>query len=213
MKNPIRLTRYFSYISSHLPVTNAFMPVSDTAIPLRSRLIHSPTPLPPILQPRHNHRPILDNSSVRPLALHHEIRRQAQLRSAGHVGSAKRALHLLGIIRDNGDVVPPGHQLLRLLGRAVHVVGEDLDHVLLGVGRGAGGAARAVGGDVERLVVVEELEDVAGWRRVDDGGGDELVHGFVVGRVGGVVHEARAARVDRAAEEGEADGAPLRDAR
>ena len=92
-------------------------------------------------------------------------------------------------------------------------MGKDLDHILFGIGRCAGGAARAVGGDVERFVVVEELEDVAGWGRVDDGGRDELVHGFVVGGVGGVMHEARTAGVNRAAKEGEADGAPLGDAR
>ena len=64
----------------------------------------------------------------------------------------------------------------------------------------------AVGRHVERLVVVQELEDVGGGRGVDDGGGDELVHGFVVGGVGGVVDEAGAAAVDGAGEEGHADG-------
>ena len=90
---------------------------------------------------------------------------------------------------------------------------KDFDHVFFGIGGRARGAARAVGGDVERFVVVEELEDVAGWGGVDDGGGDELVHCFVVGWVGRVVHEARAAGVHCAAEEGHADGAPLGDAR
>lgn len=53
-----------------------------------------------------------------------------------------------------------------------------------------------VGGDVEGFVGVEELEDV-GWRGdVDDGGGDDLVHGFVVGGVRGVVQEAGAAAGD-----------------
>ena len=90
---------------------------------------------------------------------------------------------------------------------------EDLDHVFFDIGRCARCAARAVGGDVERFVVVEELEDVAGRWGVDDGGGDELVHCFVVGGVGRVVHEACAAGVHCAAEEGHADGAPLGDAR
>ena len=90
---------------------------------------------------------------------------------------------------------------------------KDFDHVFFGIGGRARGAARAVGGDVERFVVVEELEDVAGWGGVNDGRGDQLVHGFVVGGVRGVVHEARAAGVHCAAEESHADGASLRDAR
>ena len=90
---------------------------------------------------------------------------------------------------------------------------EDLDHVFFDIGRCARGATRAVGRDVERFVVVEELEDVAGRWGVDDGGGDELVHCFVVGGVGRVVHKACTAGVHGAAEEGHADGATLGDAR
>lgn len=70
----------------------------------------------------------------------------------------------------------------------------------------------AVGGQVERLGVVQQLEHVRRRRRVDDRGRDELVHGFVVGRVGRVVHQAGAAAVDRAGEEGHADGFLVRDA-
>ncbi len=51
---------------------------------------------------------------------------------------------------------------------------------------------------------MEQLEDVRGGRRVDNGGGDELVHCFVVGGVGGVVDEAGAAAVDGTGEEGHA---------
>lgn len=65
-------------------------------------------------------------------------------------------------------------------------------------------AAVAVGRDVEGLVVVQQLEDIRGGRGVDDGGGDELVHGFVVRGLGGVVHEAGAAAVDGTGEEGHA---------
>ena len=74
------------------------------------------------------------------------------------------------------------------------------------------GRAVAVGGHIERLVVVQHLEHV-GWRRgVDDGGRDQLVHGLVVGRFGRVVHEAGAAAVDGAGEEGHADGFLVGDA-
>ena len=66
--------------------------------------------------------------------------------------------------------------------------------------------AVAVGGDVEGFIVVEKLEDVAGWGRVDNGGGDHLIHGFVVRGFGGVMHEAGAAAVDGAGEEGHAYG-------
>lgn len=90
---------------------------------------------------------------------------------------------------------------------------KNLDHILLRISGRAWRAASAVRGDVQRFVVVEELEDVAGGWGVDDGGGDQLVHGFVVGGVGGIVDETRAAGVDGATEEREADGAPLGDAR
>ena len=69
----------------------------------------------------------------------------------------------------------------------------------------------AVQGDVEGFVVVEELEDVGGGRGADDGGGDELVHCFVVGGVGGVVEDAGAADGGAAAEEGHADAAAVGD--
>ena len=59
---------------------------------------------------------------------------------------------------------------------------------------------------------MEEFEHVAGRRGVDDGRGDELVHGLVVGRFGRVVHEAGAAAVDRAREEGHAHGFLVGDA-
>ena len=65
---------------------------------------------------------------------------------------------------------------------------------------------------VQGLVVVQELQHVGGRAGVDDGGGDELVHGLVVGGLGGVVHEAGAAAVDGAGEEGHADGFLVRDA-
>lgn len=75
------------------------------------------------------------------------------------------------------------------------------------------GTAVAVGGDIQRFAVVsEEFEDVVGGRGVDDGGGDELVHRFVVGGFGGVVDEAGAAAVDGAGEEGHAQGFLVGDA-
>ena len=59
---------------------------------------------------------------------------------------------------------------------------------------------------------MEEFEEVGGGWGVDDGGGDELVHCFVVGGVGGVVQEAGAAAVDGAGEEGDAEGFLVGDA-
>ena len=59
---------------------------------------------------------------------------------------------------------------------------------------------------------VEHFEDVGRGRRVDDGGGDELVHCFVVGGCGGVVDDAGAAAVDGAAKESHADGFLVGDA-
>ena len=70
----------------------------------------------------------------------------------------------------------------------------------------------AVGRHVQRLVVVQQLEQVGGCGAVDDGRRDQLVHGFVVRRLAGVVHEAGAAAGDGAGEEGHADGFLMRDA-
>lgn len=53
---------------------------------------------------------------------------------------------------------------------------------------------------------MQHLEDVGWGRGVHNGGGDDLVHGFVVRGLGGVVHEAGTAAVDGAGEEGHADG-------
>ena len=64
----------------------------------------------------------------------------------------------------------------------------------------------AVCRDVEGLVVVQEFEDVGGRAGVDNGGGDELVHGLVVGGLRGVVDEAGAAAVHSTGEEGHANG-------
>lgn len=54
----------------------------------------------------------------------------------------------------------------------------------------------AVGGHVERFVVVQHFEDVGRGRRGYDGGGDYLVHGFVVAGVTGVVDESGAAAIN-----------------
>ena len=70
----------------------------------------------------------------------------------------------------------------------------------------------AVCGDVEGLVVVQEFEDVGGRAGIDDGGGDKLVHGLVVGGLRGVMDKAGAATVDSAREEGHADGFLVRNA-
>ena len=70
----------------------------------------------------------------------------------------------------------------------------------------------AVGRHVQRLVVVQQLEQVGGCGAVDDGRRDQLVHGFVVRRLAGVVHEAGAAAGDGAGEERYADGFLVRDA-
>lgn len=54
----------------------------------------------------------------------------------------------------------------------------------------------AVLGHVKRLLVVEELEDVASLGGADDGRRHDLVHGFVVVGVGWVVEEAGARGYD-----------------
>lgn len=112
-----------------------------------------------------------------------------------HTPRIPRARNSLRIIRHERDIIPPPHQLLHFSRPAVGISLEDLHHVFLGVGDGVGGFL-AVGRDVEGLVVVEHFEDVGGWWGGDDGRGDDLVHGFVVAGMGGVVDEAGAAAVD-----------------
>lgn len=122
------------------------------------------------------------------------------------------ALHDLRIIRHAREVIPPPHQPPMLALPPVNIRGEDLYHVLLGVRGLRGRAAVAVGGHVDGLLRVEQAQDVAGQRGVDNGRRDQLVHGLVVGGVRRVVHEAGAAGVDAAGEEGHADGFVVRDA-
>ena len=72
-------------------------------------------------------------------------------------------------------------------------------------------AAGAVCGNVELFVVVEHFQHIiAGWS-VDDGRGDELVHGFVVVGTRWVVQETGAAAGDRAGQDGNAEGTGLGD--
>jgi hypothetical protein len=194
-----------------------------------------PTYLPSEFKTRHDHRPKFDYStpvttgcsSSRSVTLHHEVDRKTQPAHlcAAHVGPAEGALHDLGVVRHHGDIVAAVHQPPHLPRSAVHVLAKDLHHVLLGVGS-AGGVVLAatvvvvrgrVGAMtilryVEGFVIVQEFEDVGGWGRVDDGRGNELVHGFVGVGVGGVVQVAGAAGGDGAGEEGDADGALLGDA-
>lgn len=91
---------------------------------------------------------------------------------------------------------------------------EDFHHVLLRIGYCricTGGASGSIGRDVEWFVVVEELEDVAVWWGCDDGGGDELIHCFMVRRMGGIVEETGAGCVSSARQEGETDGTVVGD--
>lgn len=169
----------------------------------------------PIFQTRHHHGSKLHHISICSLTLHQKVRRQTQLApfpTTRHAGPAERAIDLLRIICHDRHVIPPGHQF-PIVGRLPRdVVAKQLHHVLLGV-RGLGRSrARAVGGDIERFVVVEKFEDVRGRWSIDHGRGDELVHCLMVGRVGRVVNETSAAGVDGSRQEGEADGALFRDA-
>jgi len=69
----------------------------------------------------------------------------------------------------------------------------------------------AIGGDVERSVVVQEFNHVVRCWSIDDRRGNKLIHGLVIRWVGRVVHESRAACVDRAGDEGHAHGFVVRD--
>lgn len=73
-----------------------------------------------------------------------------------------------------------------------------------------------VGGDIERFLVVEKLEDIGGRRRIHNGSGDDLVHCFVVRRFGRIMDQASAAAVNGTRQEGYTDrfsmGNPLESA-
>ena len=158
---------------------------------------HHPTS-PPKLQTRHNNRPVLtDPAPIPALALNHKINGKTQpAASHAHIRAAERALHDLRIIRHDGDIIASTHEFLEFAGAGIGFGLEDFEHVFLCVGGLGRGGAVAVGGDVEGFVGVEQFEDVGGRRDVDDGGGDDLVHCFVVGGVGGVVQDAGAGAVD-----------------
>lgn len=162
------------------------------------------------IQAGYNDRPIFIHAGTHGpavITLHHEIDRQTQLPpSMAGVRLAEAASHNLGVIGDNGDVIPPTHELPRLSLSTVGLLRENLHHVLLGI-RGRIVGAVAVLRNVQRLLAaVEEFQHIAGRGRVDDRGGNDLVHGLVVGRFGRVVDETGAAAVDGAGEESHAQG-------
>ena len=60
----------------------------------------------------------------------------------------------------------------------------------------------AICGDVKRLgVAMQKLEDVRWRRSIDNGRCDQLVHGLVVGRLGGVMDKPGTADIDGTGEE------------
>jgi hypothetical protein len=166
-----------------------------------------------ILQTRHNNRTKLDHIPIRALALHQKVCRKTQFSSTSlHIGTSKGPIDNFRIIRHHRNVVASSHEFPIIPWLTRNVVGEDLHHILLRVGRHRWRTPLAVRRDVQGLVVVEEFEDVAGRWGVNDRRADELVHGLVVGGMRGIVHEAGAAGVDCAGDEGEADGALVGDA-
>lgn len=62
----------------------------------------------------------------------------------------------------------------------------------------------AVCRNVKRFLRVEKAHDVAWERGVDNGSSDELVHGFVVRGMSGIMDEAGTTGIDAAGEEGHA---------
>ena len=63
----------------------------------------------------------------------------------------------------------------------------------------------AVGGDVEGFVIVKELKNIRGGRRIDHRSGNDLIHRFVVGWFGRIVDKAGAAAVNGARKKGHTD--------
>lgn len=162
-----------------------------------------------MLQARHNNRSILDNTPKSPITLHHEIRRKIQPTTV--LARIRLTVRCFRIVRDDGNVVPPTHDLAVLTSLTGHISLEDLHHVLFRVRRLRRRGSIAIGGDIERLVaVVEELDDVRRRRTVDYRRRDELVHRLVVRGVSGIVHQTCATDVDGAREERHAQGLLVR---
>lgn len=148
-----------------------------------------------------------------PIPLHHKINRQAQLaqpsrrpatttatgntmRIRAPRGTTSTTIRkLVWVIDHAGGIVAPPHEFLHVAWRAGGVGVEDLHHVFFGVGDFVGGFV-AVDRNIEEAVVVEHFEDVVSCWLGDDGGGDDLVHRFVVGGVGWVVDETCTGAVD-----------------
>lgn len=201
MSSRVAPPRTLSPRSIVIVVTNSL-----EAMPLNPLLYSGPKqPLPPKLEMRHNHRPILRRRRERAVALHHKVHCETQLAQPGAIlrlagglagHGVRRRGHLIGVVRQHGDVVAAAHELLELARVAAGVGVEDLHHVLLGVADLVLARLLPVGRDVVRPVVVQHLENVLRRRRRHDRRRDDLVHGLVVAGVCGVVHEACAGGVD-----------------
>lgn len=144
--------------------------------------------------------PILGCGCVRSISLHDKVNSQAQLAQAmlravdARIG-AERWLILrhdsLLVVGDKGRIVSAAHELLEFSHASACVVVENLHHVFLGV-RHLMSRLLAILGHVKRLLVMQELQNVAALRRRHNWRCDNLVHGLVVTRMGGIVNEASA---------------------
>ncbi len=149
---------------------------------------------------RDNDRSVLGRGCVRSVSLHDKVDSQAQLAESmlravdAGVGAERRLVlrqDCLLVVGDKGRIVSAAHELLELSHAPARIVVEYLHHVLLGVGYLVS-RLLAVLGHVKRLLVMQELQHVATLRRRHNWRGDNLVHGLVVARMGGIVDEASA---------------------
>ncbi len=79
------------------------------------------------------------------------------------------AIDDLGIVYDARNIVPAAHQTPVLARLSIDILGEDLHHIFLGIGRLVV-AAMAILWYVQRTVVVQQPENIAARGAVDDRG-------------------------------------------
>src|SRR5690242_4934771 len=140
------------YYRATLSTNLLTMQVLKRSIQKSARL---PYHLPAVLQTRYNDWSILHWCTVAAVVLHHKVHRQTQFpASMPRHCLPERAVDNLRVVDDARNVVSAAHQTLVLARLPVDILGEDLHHVLLSIGRLVV-AAMAVLWYVQRTVVMQ----------------------------------------------------------
>lgn len=116
----------------------------------------------PVLDTGHNDWSIFDCTTIRPIALHHEINCETQLpaTTSRRNSLSKSTLHNLRIKSNTSDIVSPSHKPLQLPRLSVNILSKNFHHIFFRVS-GLVCTSMAVGRNVELFVGMEQAEYVA----------------------------------------------------